>query len=186
MDSPLSSSGRSRPTTRQEINVADLRRRLGERRQVEIDMVLADLTVVASRATEAPIVGVVTVESIERGVTVVGSVEFGFTSECRRCLDPVEGRIDVSIMEIFQINAADDSEEISELVADTVDLVPVVRDGVLLGLPLAPLCGNDCSGPDPDRYPTITEEELAAAERPLDPRWAAIDDLDVSGPDTEL
>jgi uncharacterized protein len=59
----------------------------------------------------------------------------------------------------------------------------MARDAALLGLPLAPLCREDCAGPDPDRYPTVTEEELeaaaATAEKPPDPRWAALGDLDL-------
>lgn len=171
------------PTVKHEINVSDLRRRLGERRIVPIDILLPQLEVIASRTTDEPILGEVTVESIERGVTVNGSIALSWEGECRRCLDPVGGKDDVEINDIYQVGAPDDVDEISELVDDTIDLVPMVRDAALLGLPLAPLCSEDCAGPDPERYPTITEEQLeaerASAEKPPDPRWAALGDLDL-------
>lgn len=176
--------GGTRPA-RLVVNVADLRRRLGQRRNEPIEVRLARQTVVAASTTEAPVTGEVVVESIERGVSVVGGVRFGWEGECRRCLEITGGELDVDIDEIFQIEAPEDSE-LLPLVGEQVDLVPLVREAVVLSLPLAPLCRDDCSGPDPDRYPALTEEGLAEAEAeadaaaggpPRDPRWAALDQL---------
>lgn len=166
------------------LNVADLRNRLGERRTIDIDVLLPDLEVIASRSvSDEPVIGQVIVESIERGVSVVGQVESAWVAECRRCLDDVEGRSTVQIDEIFQVDAPDDADLI-DLVGDSIDLLPLIRDAVLVGLPLAPLCREACTGPDPDRYPAVTVDEIEAeraAEEPTpDPRWAALGDLDLS------
>lgn len=171
------------------VNVADLRRRLGQRRTEPIEVRLARQTVVAASTTDAPVTGEVTVESIERGVSVRGGVRFGWAGECRRCLEVTGGELDVDIDEIFQVDAPEDSE-LLPLVGDQIDLVPLVREAVVLSLPLAPLCREDCPGPDPDRYPAMTEEGLADAEAtdraedggaadgpPRDPRWAVLDQL---------
>ena len=162
------------------VNVADLRRRLGQRRNQPIEVTLARQTVVSSSTTDRPVTGEVTIESIERGVSVVGGVRFGWEGDCRRCLETTGGELTVEIDEIFQVDAPDDSE-LLPLEGDQIDLVPLVREAVVLSLPLAPLCREDCPGPDPDRYPAMTEDELdeaAAAEGPQpDPRWAALDQL---------
>ena len=163
------------------VNVADLRRRLGQRRDEPVEVRLASLSVVGSRTTAQPVRGAVTVESIERGVSVVGMVQAHWEGECRRCLELTGGELMVDIVEIFQVDADEDSELIP-LEGDQVDLVPVVRDAVLLSLPLVPLCRDDCAGPDPDRYPAVTldqhlrqrDDELAGLP---DPRWAALDQL---------
>lgn len=163
------------------VNVMDLRRRLGQRRVEPIHVQLARQTVVGSRTADTPVIGEVTVESIERGVSVRGSVNFAWLGDCRRCLEETGGSMDIDIAEIFQIDAPEDSELIP-FDGDQIDLVPLVRDAVLLSLPLAPLCGPDCAGPDPDRYPAMTVEQSEqqkaeeAAEAP-DPRWAALDQL---------
>lgn len=166
------------------INVSDLRHRLGERRTIDIDVVLPALEVIASRSVpDEPVVGTVVIESIERGVSVVGQVGSAWIAECRRCLDDVEGRSEVQIDEIFQVDAPDDADLI-DLVGDSIDLLPLVRDAVLVGLPLAPLCRETCIGPDPDRYPAVTIDEIEAeraAEEPTpDPRWAALGELDLN------
>ncbi len=179
MDSTQDSPKRRTPDRRLIVNVADLRRRLGERRVIDIDVLLPPMEVIASRSVDEPVLGTLTIESIERGVTVSGQLSFEWSGDCRRCLELVEGRNTVDVMEIFQVNAPGDVDEISELVADTIDLVPVVRDAVLLGLPLAPLCREDCVGPDPERFPTITEDDLSQREKPPDPRWAGLAALEL-------
>ncbi len=166
------------------INVADLRRRLGQRKIETIDILLERQVVVGSRTVEQPVVGSVTVESIERGVSAYGPVSFAWEGDCRRCLDLVTGELRIEIDEIFQVNAPDDAD-IIDFDGDQIDLVPVVRDAVALSLPLAPLCGDECAGPDPDRYPAMTDEQMQAeqeAERAKsgpDPRWSALDQLDL-------
>lgn len=174
---------RTRPA-RLLVNVADLRRRLGQRRLEPIEVHLARETVVSSSTLDVPVTGEVTIESIELGVSVLGGVRFGWEGECRRCLEITGGELHVEIDEIFQVGADDDSE-LLPLEGDQIDLVPIVREAVVLSLPLAPLCRDDCPGPDPDRYPALTEDELEEleaeeAEPGPDPRWAALDQLKVT------
>ncbi|MGF1597777.1 MAG: DUF177 domain-containing protein [Acidimicrobiales bacterium] len=164
------------------VNVADLRRRLGQRRDVEIDIIPDPLTVVATRTVERPVVGVVTVESIERGVSVTGAVSFDWEGDCRRCLGLTCGSVEVEIDEIFQVGAPDDSDLI-DFDGDQIDLVPVVRDAVALSLPLAPLCREECAGPDPERYPARAAadevDDDSDDEERIDPRWSALAELDL-------
>ncbi len=68
-----------------------------------------------------------------------------------------------------------DSDDLLPIGGDHIELEPVVREAVLLSLPLAPLCGPECQGPDPGRFPTRTGEEEADQQR--DPRWDALDEL---------
>ncbi len=166
------------------INVADLRRRLGQRRVENVEITLGQQTVIGSRTTAEPVVGELTVESIERGVSAYGDVRFSWEGDCRRCLEVTGGPLKIDIHEIFQVDAPEDSELI-DFDGIQIDLVPIVRDAVVLSLPLAPLCGDDCAGPDPDRYPAVTEDEREreraeeAANTP-DPRWAALEGLDLT------
>ena len=161
------------------VNVAELRKRLGQRQEERVDIILDSLVVVGSRTVEEPVVGSVTVESIERGVSVYGSVTFSWEGDCRRCLELVEDAVEIDIDEIFQVHAPEDSDLI-DFDGDQIDLVSIVRDAVALSLPLAPLCSEDCVGPDPDRYPALTVDRLEV-ERGPDPRWGVLDQLDLDG-----
>lgn len=164
--------------TRLIVNVADLRRRLGQRRAEPVEVILAKQVVVGSRTVQRPVTGSLTIESIERGVSAYGIVVFEWEGDCRRCLEIVTETTEIEIAEIFQVDAPENSE-IIDFPGDQIDLIPVVRDAVALSLPLAPLCGDDCAGPDPDRYPAVTVDEREAAEPVPDPRWAALGELNL-------
>lgn len=164
------------------VNVTELRRRLGQRQVEPIHVVLARQEVVASRTTAQPVVGEVTIESIERGVSVTGSIRSAWEGDCRRCLELTGSTIEIDIDEIFQVDAPDDSD-LLDFDGAQIDLLPLVREAVLFSLPLAPLCREECAGPDPDRYPALRIDdflevrEAERAEAGGDPRWAALDDL---------
>lgn len=167
------------------INVLEVRRRPGTRREVVVTTPLPDLAI--SSASVAP-EGAVTVEgvleAIEGAVTLSGTVTAPWVGECRRCLEPVEGTVEATVSEIFEARPIEG--ETYPIEGDDVDLEPVVRDAVLLGLPLAPLCRPDCPGPAPDALPVIVEGEGAdqegdgeegVGEPARDPRWAGLEQL---------
>lgn len=156
-----------------QVGVAELRRHLGTRRRVEREVELGELAISSASVPEGGQVQVdVELESISNGIVAEGTVRAPWVGECRRCLRPVEGELDASVREIFDVHPTEG--ETYPLEDDTVDLEPMVRDAVLLALPLAPLCGPDCEGPAPEAFPTGPSTE---SERPPDPRWAALDEL---------
>jgi uncharacterized protein len=161
------------------IGVTELRRRPGTQRDVHVAAPLPGLAITSARVTEAAEVAVDAVlESIEGGaVTVSGSVRAPWEGECRRCLDLVSGVLEASLSEVFEVIPTDG--ETYPIEGDEVDLEPVVRDAVLLQLPLAPLCRPDCPGPAPDAFPTSVagEDGAPGGEGTPDPRWAALEQL---------
>jgi uncharacterized protein len=165
------------------IGVMELRRRPGTQREVQVATPLPGLAITSAHVPDgAEVVVDGTLEAIEGAVTVTGTVTAPWTGECRRCLDPVVGTLEVVLSEVFEPRPVDG--ETYPIEGDEVDLEPVVRDGVLLHLPLAPLCRPDCPGPAPDAFPTIVEDtdlepddDGGLGEPAADPRWAALDQL---------
>lgn len=151
---------------------------------VVVDRSVDPVQVLESRSTADPVSGSLVLTSIERGVTVEGAIRFGWQGECRRCLDEVGGLVESQISEIFQVGAGTDSE-LWDFDGVSVELDPVLTEAILAGLPLAPLCGDDCVGPDPERFPTqvvsddIDDGGADGTERALDPRWDALAALDL-------
>ncbi len=166
------------------VNVTALRKRLGQRQTEHVSLVLGPHEVIATRTTDVPVTGELVIESIERGVSVLGRVTFHWTGDCRRCLEETGGPLEIEIDEIFQVDAPPDSD-ILDFDGDQIDLVPVVRDAVVLSLPLAPLCRDDCAGPDPDRYPTLAPDADTRDRDEngilVDPRWDGLRGLDLEG-----
>ena len=98
----------------------------------------------------------------------VGHVTRPWTGKCRRCLAPASGPLEVPVRELYTEDG--DGEETYPLVGDEMDLEPLVRDAVLLELPLAPLCRPDCLGLCPF-CGVNRNEEACSCEAPTDPRW---------------
>ncbi|MBV9951990.1 MAG: DUF177 domain-containing protein [Acidimicrobiia bacterium] len=163
--------------------LTELRRHLGARREVEASVDLPGLaTSTAAVVDGEPVEVDLVIESIPQGVSVSGTVRARWVGQCRRCLDDVLGDVDVDVKEIFERMPTEG--ETWPLGADEIDLEPVVREAVLLALPLAPLCDEGCLGPAPDRFPATVEDDddrddEGEAELPRDPRWAALDQLDL-------
>ena len=69
--------------------------------------------------------------------------------------------------------------ETYQLDDDVIDLEPLVRDALLLELPLAPLCAPDCAGlcPTCGVNHNLTRCECVTTE--IDPRWAALRSLEL-------
>ncbi len=78
--------------------------------------------------------------------------------ECVRCLEPIGRELDTDFQELYSYpdagerfgGVADDTdgdeEEALVLNDEMFDLEPVLRDAVVLALPLQPVCQEDCPG----------------------------------------
>lgn len=127
-----------------------------------------------------PVIADVTLTSADGGIDVAATVATRWHSACRRCLRPVEGRLEVPVREVYRPAAARrgaDDEETYELGTDHLDLEPLVRDAVLLALPLAPLCREDCAGLCPSCGADLSDGPCGCPTVAGDPRWAALDVL---------
>jgi uncharacterized protein len=136
-----------------------------------------------------PIEADLVLEATGESIVVTGSLSTTASCTCRRCLEPFEAPVVAEVQEIYEPRPTEG--ETYQLEGEEIDLEPLVRDALLLDLPLAPLCRPDCAGPDgggltagdDTAEPTSSEEAADGgadeAERPgpVDPRWAALSQL---------
>jgi uncharacterized protein len=119
----------------------------------------------------------VRLESVVEGVLVSGTAQMRFEGECVRCLDPLAFTKAVPLQELFFYpDQAVDDDEVSRLQGDALDLQPVVRDAVVLGLPFQPVCRDDCPGLCPQcgvRLADVTDHQ----HDQVDLRWAGLEQL---------
>jgi uncharacterized protein len=161
------------------VHVAALRRDIGTRWHEQRRGPLDDLDCSGSAVPpgSAPVADVV-LESVLGGVSVVGTVTATWAGACRRCLEPASGVLRVAVRELYTEHG--DGEDTYPLENDEVDLEPLVRDAVLLELPVAPLCRPECRGLCPE-CGADRNREACGCEAPRDPRWGALDALRVPG-----
>ena len=93
-------------------------------------------------------------EAVHEGVLVTGTASAPVVGECARCLEPVTSEVEANFQELYRYEPSpeedDDEEDVLLLDVDLLDLEPVLRDAVVLALPLSPLCSDDCAGLCPD------------------------------------
>jgi uncharacterized protein len=113
---------------------------------------------------------------------LTGIAEVPWVGSCRRCLKDIGGVASIDVREVYETKPTEG--ETWPLDHDHIDLGPLLHDIALLALPLAPLCTDDCLGPAPDAFPAVIEGDPVPGDEPdhdppKDPRWAALDDLDL-------
>ncbi len=161
------------------VEIAKLRQRSGTRKQVARTAAVSGATISDAQVPEdQPVAVDFLVEAVGDSVSVTGSVAAQWSSECRRCLDPVTGPIELRVQEMFEPEPTEG--ETYPLGSETLDLEPMIRDVIMLELPVAPLCREECPGPVPEAFevvPSDADGEGEDGEPERDPRWAALDGL---------
>jgi uncharacterized protein len=138
----------------------------------------------------APVELELRLESVMEGVLVTGTARARAEGECVRCLEPLGFDLEADFQELFSYPDADDrGRPVAEPGDDAEDdedrlfvedgligLEPVLRDAVVLALPMQPVCQEDCQGlcsecgvrlsDDPDHHHDA-----------VDIRWAALQGL---------
>lgn len=147
------------------IDVADLLRHPGSRRHLRMAEPVDDLAGSAA-AVEEPVAVDLDLERVSEGIVVRGTVSAHWAGDCSRCLTPIGETLSVHVDELFEPDPV--AGETYPLQGHELDLDQLIRDTVLLELPLAPHCQPPCAPADlQDR-----DEDTA-----VDPRWSALSDL---------
>jgi uncharacterized protein len=158
------------------VNVADLLNRPGARRRDPVSAPVEALRVVDTEVAKGTMATVDAVlEWVSDGILATGTVSADWTGQCRRCLKPVEGRAEARFQELFEPQSREG--ETYPLLGDRIDLGPLAQETLLLELPLAPLCKEDCAGLCPTCGADLNAGPCGCEAEATDPRWAALDAL---------
>ena len=134
----------------------------------------------------------------DRNVFVRGHLDGWVEVACSRCVGPlklvVAEPIAVTFLPHAEVVAKDDPEEpggdevepasfdeddmdVYSYEGDEVDLEPLLREQVILAVPFAPLCSEDCKGLCPVCGTDLNTGSCTCDRTPIDPRWAALRNL---------
>ena len=119
---------------------------------------------------------------------MTGQMRVTVEVECDRCLEPVlaplslqaeeeyRPRIDITSGAALPIA---DGTELETLIDQKhiIDSTEVVRQDILVAIPMHPLCRPDCAGLCPECGENRNEGPCGCEGQPLDPRWSALEEL---------
>jgi uncharacterized protein len=169
-----------------------------EREPIEFDLELApgaiDFGQEAEQAGALAASGLAEVLHEHRGpkdivadIRLKGRFAGNFQVPCARCVEPVEIPLAAEFDLIFRPAGADSEApersitapetEIGYYQKDSLSLEDVLREQVLLSLPVRTLCKPDCKGLCPRCGENRNIQACSCEEGPSDPRWQALSGL---------
>lgn len=174
---------------RQRDNLADLKRRTPDETSVQVQATVLGqgMAITTSRIPDGePIIVDVSLTADHRGVTARGTIASAWEGECRRCLEMVREDVTIDLHVTFLSDVDFDAHEPGPDEVDAyafsgemVDVGEVVREELMLSLPLSPLCRDGCEGVEGEFFSTGEGDPASeeSGDPPIDPRWAALSEL---------
>ncbi len=164
------------------VNVADLVHRPASRRTEHLSGPTAAMLVTETTVPDGATLKIDAVlEAVSDGVLATGETHVEWEANCRRCLTPITGLTSSSFREMYSAHPVEG--ETYPLRHDSVDLELVAREAILLDLPLAPLCGDECLGLCPTCGVDRNETSCDCTPPAADQRWSALDGLNTTRTD---
>jgi uncharacterized protein len=91
--------------------------------------------------------GVAHISRTPQGLMVEGTFKAALPLECVRCLEPYVQSLQIEFVEMYAYKTFDFTESGLYVPEDgNIDLGPVIREYLVLEVPLKPLCKPDCLG----------------------------------------
>jgi uncharacterized protein len=120
-------------------------------------------------------------------IRVVGSFSGSFELVCSRCLEPVKAKVAEDFDLLYRpLKAVKQGEEVSINEAETeigfykgngLELEDVIKEQVLLSLPVKPLCKEACKGLCPQCGQNLNTGTCSCTTKVQDPRWSPLEGL---------
>jgi uncharacterized protein len=159
------------------IDVADLLTHPGARRPVHLEVAVERLGTAVARIAE-PVRLHLMLERVPDGIVARGELHARWEGECSTCLREVAADLTVGVAELYEPHPLDGDTYPIE--GHEIDLEQLVRDALLLELPLAPACAEGTCAPATGPGVLIGAADTGTFEHaPVDPRWAALSDLEL-------
>jgi len=124
------------------LNVADLLGRNASGREVTVEAPVDWGLELIALSPQEPMTADLMLHPISNGIAVTGRVNFVTIDTCHRCLDTTRTERSAMIGALFD-EALDD--ESYPLDGQEIDVEQMLRDEVILSLPLVTTCDDDCS-----------------------------------------
>jgi uncharacterized protein len=123
----------------------------------------------------------------QRGIVAEVTVSGIIAGECARCLDEIDQKLATHFTEMYAFDERGSTEaQLYVPESGIIDFLPVVREYLLLDMPMNALCRPDCKGLCPICGTNWNEANCDCEQVPIDPRLAKLKDLlEASGEDPE-
>ncbi|NLG74275.1 MAG: DUF177 domain-containing protein [Chloroflexi bacterium] len=122
--------------------------------------------------------GTVRVTRTAQGLLVQVNMGAAIKAQCSRCLIEFDLPLEIDFTELYAFTP--DSVTDSGLILPEnkkIDLSPLIRDEMLLDVPINPVCKPDCKGLCPECGENLNENPHRHDDEPVDPRLSVLKSL---------
>lgn len=163
------------------IEISELAGRPGAVKEISKSQALEGLSGVLGRVQDDRVDLALIAESVIEGIQVSGKISGNLELSCSRCLVPYSAKFEHPVDETFFFTGGEERGGY-EVVEDKIDLEPMVRDVVVLGIPTRPLHRADCKGLCPRCGTDLNERDCGHRRELVDLRWAPLKSLKLEEP----
>jgi len=124
---------------------------------------------------------------IIKDIRIRGRLTTSLESNCARCLEPLTQDVKREFDLLYrplgadagrdEISVTDAEAEISYYEGEGILLDDVIREQILLAVPLKVTCREDCKGLCPHCGKNLNQEQCSCAVTQEEPRWAALKEI---------
>ncbi len=124
---------------------------------------------------------------IIKDIRLRGHLSAGLELQCARCLEPVRKEVERDFELLYrplgadagrdELSVTDAEAEVGYYQGEGILLEDVLREQVLLTLPLKITCREDCKGLCPQCGANLNQEQCSCSLPAEDPRWAALKEI---------
>jgi uncharacterized protein len=135
----------------------------------------------------APVEVVADISKIDKKTSLGGTITTAISRDCTRCLEPVTGGLMFEFATSFLDAAEEDAKADAEVDPEDLDvslvedgkvsLADIVREQILLALPIQNFCREDCKGLCQKCGANLNLIDCKCSGEDIDPRWAALKSL---------
>lgn len=119
-----------------------------------------------------------TLSSADGGIAVTGAVQGRFELSCSRCLVSYGQDFNLELDERFYSDPeAAENNDGYEMGEQTVDLEPMLRDAIVLNIPIKPVHSAECKGLCLVCGADLNTSGCRHGDEPVDIRWSALKGL---------
>jgi uncharacterized protein len=128
---------------------------------------------------QSPLEYRLTAEASNRIIRVTGELTCRLRLLCSRCLAPIDELFVIPFEEQFKVMKEsdpepDENDEFVPVTGERIDLRPFLEEDLVVHLPLAPLCSEDCKGLCPECGTNRNEQSCDCGKHRIDPRLEAL------------
>jgi uncharacterized protein len=122
-----------------------------------------------------------TARAADDRILVSGNLSSSVRMQCSRCLEPIDEKLEIPFEEQFRIvkdgdDELNDDDEAVPVQGEKLNLEPFLAEELMVQMPYAPLCDEDCKGLCPKCGSNWNEQSCGCDKVVIDPRLAALQD----------